>query len=40
MKMTDKAQRAAAELAEVNDNFNKRWQNTVTALGLADSQPQ
>ncbi|MGB2091739.1 MAG: hypothetical protein ACPH2J_07575 [Akkermansiaceae bacterium] len=40
MKMTDKAQRAAAELVEVNDNFNKRWQNTVTALDLVDSLPQ
>lgn len=40
MKMSDKAQRAAAELAEVNGNFNKRWQNAMTALGSADELPQ
>lgn len=40
MKMNEKAQRAAGELAEVNGNFNKRWQDTMNALGVTIELPE
>ncbi len=39
MKMHDKAQRAAGELADVDINFDKRWQNTMNALGVTIELP-